>query len=70
MIVPDDEAGAETSLTPLSNTEAFFSLALHAVNLIPHGAAGTEALGRLAARCACFSLTMSDSPSPCRTSTW
>ena len=30
-------AGAPTRLTPLSNTEAFLSLALHAVNLLPHG---------------------------------
>lgn len=66
VIVPHYEAGAETSLTPLSDTEAFFSLALHAVNLIPHGAAGTEALGRLAARCACFALTMSDLDVACR----
>ena len=66
VIVSRYEAGAETSLTPLSHTEAYLSLALHAVNLIPHGAAGTAALGRLVARCACFALTMSDLDVACR----
>ena len=51
--MPRYDAGAHDGLTPLSDTEAFFSLALHAVNLLPHGAAGTAALGRLAAQCAC-----------------
>ena len=36
------------ALTPLSDTEAFFALAVNAVNLIPHGSEGTRALGRLA----------------------
>ena len=58
--------GAETALTPLSETEAFLSLALNAVNLLPHGAAGTAALGRLAAGAACFALTMSDLDEACR----
>ena len=42
VIVPRYDAGAETALTPLSDTEAFFALALHAVNLVPHGSAGTR----------------------------
>ena len=51
VIVPRYDAGAATCLTPLSDTEAFFSLALNAVNLLPHGSAGQRALGRLAAQC-------------------
>ncbi len=65
MIVPRYDAGAPTRLTPLSDTEAFFSLALHAVNLLPHGAAGSEAVGRLAAQCSCYALTMSDLDEAC-----
>ncbi len=38
VIVPRYDAGAETALTRMSETEAFFSLALHAVNMLPHGA--------------------------------
>jgi hypothetical protein len=40
-------------------------LALHAVNLLPHGPAGSEALGRLAAQCACYSLAYSDLDAAC-----
>jgi hypothetical protein len=65
VIVPRYEAGAPTRLTPLSDTEAFLSLALHAVNLLPHGAAGSTAVGRLAAQCACYALTMSDLDEAC-----
>jgi hypothetical protein len=65
VIVPRYEAGAPTRLTPLSDTEAFLSLALHAVNLLPHGAAGSAALGRLAAQCGCYALTMSDLDEAC-----
>ncbi len=59
-MVPRYDAGAETRLTPLSDTEAFFALAVNTVNLIRHGSAGTGALCRLVAECRCFSLTISD----------
>ena len=65
VVVPRYDPSADTELTPLSDTEAFFALALHAVNLIPHGAAGSETLGRLAARCRCFALAMSDLDEAC-----
>ena len=65
VIVPRYVGGAATRLTPLSDTEAFFSLALHAVNLLPHGAAGSQALGRLAVQCSCYALTMSDLDEAC-----
>jgi hypothetical protein len=66
VVVPRYDAAAETALTPLSDTEAFFALAVNAVNLIPHGSEGTSALGRLAKRCRCFSLTVSDLDEACR----
>jgi hypothetical protein len=65
VIVPRYDPTAETALTRLSETEAFFMLALHAVNLLPHGASGTEALGRLAAECECYALTLSDLDEAC-----
>jgi hypothetical protein len=65
VIVPRYDAGAPTRLMPLSDTEAFLSLALHAVNLLPHGAGGSAAVGRLAAQCACYALTMSDLDEAC-----
>ena len=65
LIVPRYVAGVATRLTPLSDTEAFFSLALHAVNLLSHGAAGSEAVGLLAAQCSCYALTMSDLDEAC-----
>jgi hypothetical protein len=65
VIVPRYDAAAETALTRLSETEAFFMLALHAVNLLPHGASGTKALGRLAATCECYSLALSDLDEAC-----
>jgi hypothetical protein len=65
VVVPRYEAGVRTALTTLSATEAFFSLALDAVNLLPHGAAGAAALGALAARCTCVRLTMSDLDTAC-----
>ncbi|HEY6472512.1 MAG TPA: hypothetical protein VIY26_06445 [Acidimicrobiales bacterium] len=65
VIVPRYDAGAETALTRLSETEAFFSLALHAVNMLPHGADATAALGRLAADCECYALAMSDLDAAC-----
>jgi hypothetical protein len=65
VIVPRHEAGARTTLTPLSDTQAFFALAVNAVNLVAHGAAGIVALGRLAQECRCFSLTYSDLDDSC-----
>lgn len=66
VVVPRYDAAAETTLVPLSETEAFFTLALHAVNLLPHGTVGSDALGRLAAHCACYSLAFSDLDAACR----
>ena len=66
VIVPRHRAGAETTLTPLSDTQAFFALAVNAVNLVAHGSAGTHALARLAQECRCFSLTYSDLNESCR----
>jgi HprK-related kinase A len=66
VVLPRYDSGAETALTPLSETEAFFALAVNAVNLIHHGSEGTRALGRLAKRCRCFSLTVSDLDEACR----
>lgn len=66
VIVPRYDPSAETALVPLSETEAFFTLALHAVNLLPHGPAGSQALGRLAAQCASFSLAFSDLDVACK----
>jgi hypothetical protein len=65
VIVPRYDAGAETALTRLSETEAFFALALHAVNMLPHGADATSALGRLASDCECYALAMSDLDAAC-----
>lgn len=65
VVLPHYVAGAATMLTPLSHTEAFLALALNAVNLLPHGAAGTAALGALTARCAGYSLTTGDLDEAC-----
>jgi hypothetical protein len=65
VVVPRFAAGVPTRLTPLSNTEAFLSLALHAVNLLQHGVAGSAALGRVVAQSACYALTMSDLDEAC-----
>ncbi len=65
VVVPRYRPGATTALTPLSDTEAFLSLALNAVNLLEHDAAGTAALAALAARCTCVALTMSDLDAAC-----
>jgi hypothetical protein len=65
VVVPRFAAGVPTHLTPLSNTEAFLSLALHAVNLLPHGVAGSAALGRVVAQSDCYALTMSDLDEAC-----
>jgi hypothetical protein len=66
VIVPRYDAGAETTLTPLSDTQAFFALAVNAVNLLAHGSAGTRALGNLARGCRCFSLIFSELDDACR----
>jgi hypothetical protein len=65
VVVPRYDPSAETALIRLSETEAFFTLALHAVNLLPHGPAGSEALGRLAAHCGCYALPYSDLDGAC-----
>ena len=65
VVLPRYESGAPTRLMPLSDTEAFLSLALHAVNLLPHGAAGSAALGRVVAQSDCYALTMSDLDEAC-----
>jgi hypothetical protein len=65
VIVPHYDPSAETALTRLSETEAFFALALHAVNMLPHGADATAAIGRLAADCECYTLAMSDLDAAC-----
>ena len=66
IIVPRYDPGGTTSLSTLTETEAFFTLALNAVNLISHQTAGTEALGQLAARCECLRLCFSDLEEACR----
>ena len=66
VVVPRYDPGAATTLSPLTDTEAFFTLAVNAVNLIPHETAGTEALGQLAAHCECFRLSFSDLEEACR----
>jgi hypothetical protein len=66
VIAPHFDAGADTTLRPLSETQAFFTLAVNAVNLLPHGSVGTSVLGRLAGECQCFSLAFSDLDDACR----
>ncbi len=65
VIVPSYAEGAPTTMEPLSETEAFFALAVNAVNLSAHGSRGTEVLGRLADRCVCAALTFSDLDRAC-----
>lgn len=65
VVVPRYDPSAQTALVRLSETEAYFTLALHAVNLLPHGTAGSEALGRLAGLCECFSLAFCDLDAAC-----
>jgi hypothetical protein len=65
VIVPRYGPDGPTALTPLSDTEAFLTLALHAVNLLPHGAAGSAALGRMVADASCYALAMSDLDEAC-----
>jgi hypothetical protein len=66
VIVPRYVRGAVTSLSELSETEAFFALAANAVNLRSRAARGTDALGRAVARCRCVALTFSDLDEACR----
>jgi hypothetical protein len=65
VVVPRYDAATPTGLTPLSDTEAFLSLALHAVNLLPHGAGGSAALAGVVAQSSCYALTMSDLNEAC-----
>jgi hypothetical protein len=65
VVLPRYERGARTRLVPLSDTDAFLSLALHSVNLPAHGAAGSVALGRLVAQSDCYALTVSDLDEAC-----
>ena len=60
VIVPRYAEGAVTSLSELSDTEAFFALAANAVNLRTHATRSTDALGRAVARARCMALTFSD----------
>jgi hypothetical protein len=66
VIAPHFDADVGTTLSPLSETQAFFALAVNAVNLVPHGSVGISALGRLAGECQCFSLAFSDLGEACR----
>jgi hypothetical protein len=65
VIVPRYDPVGPSALTPLSDTEAFLSLALHAVNLLPHGVAGSAALGQVVAQSSCYALSMSDLDEAC-----
>jgi len=60
VVVPRFESGHVTQLKPLSETEAFVTLAVNAVNFVEHGTDGARALGDLVTRCECVALTMSD----------
>jgi hypothetical protein len=60
VVAPRYRPGAATALHLMTETEAFFALAAHALNLAPHGARGTVALADLATTCLCVSLTFSD----------
>ena len=65
VVVPHYEHGSPTTLVPLSDTEAFFALAVNAVNLKTHGTTATEALGRLVGGCTSVRLTFSDLGDAC-----
>jgi hypothetical protein len=65
VVFPRFEAGAPTAVAPLSDTEAFFALALNAVNMLAHGGTGTAALGAIVARSNCVALTFSDLAAAC-----
>ncbi len=66
VVSPRYRRGASTEVYPMNETEAFFSLAAHAVNAGAHGARGTVALAGLAVTCVCASVTFSDLDSACR----
>jgi hypothetical protein len=65
-VMPLYASGAETTLTPLSNTDAFLSLLINSVNLDRHGREGAALLGRIADEVPCFELRYSDLSSACR----
>jgi hypothetical protein len=67
VMAPHYRPGAPTVVQPMTETEAFFSVAAHAVNLGPHGARGTAMLAELASNCRCVSLIFSDLGDACRT---
>ena len=60
VVVPRYEPGHATTVTPLSETEAFVTLAVNAVNFVEHGTEGARAIGELVTRCECVALTTSD----------
>ena len=66
VLVPRYDATAPTRLIPLTQTETFLMLALHAVNLRDHGATGTQALAAVSRRSPGFSLSLSDLDEACR----
>jgi hypothetical protein len=66
VLTPRYRPGAPTVVQPMTETEAFFAVAAHAVNPAPHGARGTVAMAGLAATCACASITFSDLGDACR----
>jgi energy-coupling factor transporter ATP-binding protein EcfA2 len=65
IVLPRYDPAAPTTSVRLSQTEAFLALALNAVNLLPHGARGTAALGAMVAGSTCVSLTYSDLVAAC-----
>lgn len=66
VVAPRYRPGAPTVVHPMTETEAFFSVAANTVNLTAHGARGAAALADLAASCVCVSLTFSDLHDACR----
>ncbi len=66
VLAPRYRPGAPTVVRPMTETEAFFAVAAHAVNPALHGARGTVALAGLAATCLCASITFSDLDDACR----
>jgi len=66
VVVPRYVPGAPTSLTPLTETQAFFEVAANAVNFSQHGEAATAVVGALVGRCECALLTTSDLDEACR----
>jgi hypothetical protein len=60
VVLPCYQPGAPTTLTSLTQTQAFMQLATNIVNFKKLGDAAIVALGALVARCECAALTMSD----------